>query len=162
MRSSTGVTSRELASEYFAPFPLRGVVEGAKRDMVHTACAHPAIGELGLDEHIDVIAQGAPICGKAKTSAVLADLVEAHAPQHGNGLFIATLTERHAEEATDRMLGRNIAGTRSLCLSGVRVADNLQPHAIRIGKAEYFFLESLTGAFHRNTGAEQTLLPECK
>ena len=85
--------------------------------MVHAARAHAAIGELGLDQHIDVIAQRAAFRGKAKAGTVLADFAEAHGAQHGYRLFVAALTKGHAEEATNRVFGRNVAGARSLCLA---------------------------------------------
>ena len=58
------------------------------------------------------------------------------------------------------MLGRNVAGTRGLGFPRVLVADDLQPHAVWVGKAEHFFLKSLAGAFHRNSRGQQALLPE--
>ena len=38
--------------------------------------------------------------------------------------------------------------------------DNLQPHAVWIGKAEHLLLEPLARAFRSNPGAQQTLFPE--
>jgi hypothetical protein len=86
VRSSTGVTSSEGRRQHFAPFQLRGIVRSSKGDVVHTARAHPAIGELGLNQHIDVIAQRIALSGKAKAGPVLADLVEAHGGQHATVL----------------------------------------------------------------------------
>ena len=62
--------------QHLPPFALRSVVRCAKRDVVHTARAHAAIGELGLNQHIDVVAQRLAVRGKTKAGAVLADLME--------------------------------------------------------------------------------------
>ena len=101
-----------------------------------------------------------PSAAKRKRVLLLADLAEAHGGQHAYRPFVASLAKRHPEEAADRVLGRDVAGARSLCLPCIRVADDLQAHAIGVGKAEHLLLKPLAGAFRRNTRGQQALLPE--
>src|SRR5271167_379686 len=128
--------------------------------MVHTARAHPAIGELGLNQHIDVIAQRVALGGKTKAILLLGDFAESHGAEDGYRPFIASLAKRHPEEATDGVSRRNIAGARGLCLPCVRVADDLQAHAVRVGKAEDLLFKPLASAFRWNTRGQQAVLPE--
>src|ERR1700722_11510324 len=93
---------------------------------------------------------------------MLGDFAEAHGGEHAYRSFVASLAKRHPEEAADRVLGRNVTGTRGLCFSRVRGADDLQPHTIGVGEAKDLLLKPLTGAFRGDARGQQTLLPERK
>src|SRR6267154_11275 len=138
--------------QHFAPLELRSIVSSTKRDMMHTARAHAAVGELGLDQDIDVIAQGASFRGKAEAGTVLSYFAKTHGAKHGYRFFVATFTKGYAEEAPNRVFRGNVAGAWGLSLGCVRVAYDLQPHAIGIGEAEHFLLKPFTRAFHRDAG----------
>src|SRR5882724_5260019 len=58
------------------PFEVRCVVLCTEGDVVHASRAEVAVAGLRVNEQIDVVAAGIPLCGEALTIALLSDLVE--------------------------------------------------------------------------------------
>ena len=113
---------------------LRGIVGGAERDVVHRAAAHPPAREVAGLAQIDDGAQRR-VAAIARKRALARHFAEAeHIGEDRGGRLRVVDQQRHAMEAADRMLGRNVAVAPGFLVLGARHADQREAHAVGIAE----------------------------
>src|ERR1700709_1113989 len=124
-----------------------------------SACTQASVLRFGIDEQIDVIAQRGALGREAYTFALLGAFGEAHDIEDGGGLFRLLEEERDAIKAAYRMFHRNRCVAWSMRGFCVRMTDDLDLHAIGIGKGQHGLVKA-SATFNREMVAGETLRPE--
>lgn len=148
-----------VAGDLLAPGELGGVVRGTEGDVMDGAGAGSAKGGKGVDEEVDVVAEGGATGGEAMPVALFGDLLEAHEIEGGGGGSKAAFEEGDAEEAADGVLGGDVREARRVAGDGGGVTDEFELHAVRIGEGEEMLGEA-GGEMAGDAFTIEALLPE--
>jgi len=114
MRAHRGHIQRNFRQQ-FAPFQMRLIGWYAKRNMVDAARAHHSVGELGLNQNIDMAAERRDLRNKSDAIVFLTLLMESHGMEYVGGSFEDRFAKCDAVEATDCMLRWNCSSPRWQC-----------------------------------------------
>src|SRR5579862_3514917 len=97
----------QMLGNLLAPLLLRGIVFGAKRNMMYRSSTGASESRIRIDQQINVISKRVTLGRKTKAVPLLADFAKTQDVQDGGGLVCLLLQQGDAEKTTNRMLRRN-------------------------------------------------------
>jgi hypothetical protein len=92
---------------------------------MNAACAGAAVGGFGVDDEIDVVAEGAAIGGIALAVAFFSDFVETEDVEEVSGAFCFVFEQGNSVETANCVLGWYVGEARGVCGGYIGVADDL-------------------------------------
>src|SRR5580658_8459183 len=149
----------QVFRDLFAPLVLRGIVLGAKRDVMDGSCSGATVFRSRIDDHIDMIPECMTWRSETQPVTLPPDFIKAQQVQNRASFVPFLLQQCHTEKTSDRMFRWNRRKTGGVCGGGVSMGDDFNLHAVRIGKGQHLLFETPSGLLHEHALISQPLQP---